>query len=119
MANILVFFSKNRIEIISLNDGRRSEGIAVFTTTRLLAGNFEVAHNLLSKLLKELGAVGFFKRRPKLLIQPLEMTEGGLSMVEKRVFLELGMGSGARSVKLHVGPRLSTQEATQLLSEDL
>lgn len=119
MANILVFFSKNRIEIISLNDGRRSEGTAVFTTTRLLAGNFEDACNLLSKLLKELGAVGFFKRRPKLLIQPLEMTEGGLSVVEKRVFLELGMGSGARSVKLYVGPRLSTQEATQLLSEDL
>lgn len=119
MADFLAFFSKNRIEIIRLNDGRRSEGTAVFTTIRLLAGNFEEAHNLLFKLLKESGELGFFKRRPKLLIQPLEMIEEGLSVVEKRVFLELGMGAGARSVKLHVGPRLSTQEAMQLLNEDL
>lgn len=47
------------------------------------------------------------------------MTEGGLSMVEERIFLELGAGAGARHVKVHVGGRLSAQAAVALLGSRL
>lgn len=116
MADLLVFFRKNNIEVVNLTDGRRSEGSAEFTTTRLLVGGFREADVLLSKLVKDVGARSIFSRRPRLVIQPLEMTEGGLSMVEERIFLELGVSTGARVVKLHIGSRLSEQIAVQVLS---
>lgn len=105
MADLLVYFSKNHIEIVNLSSGKRSEGTSVFTTTRLLVGSFREAELLLSKLVKEVEGKSFFKGL-RLLIQPLEMTEGGLSMVEERIFLELGASTGSRIVKLHVGARL-------------
>ena len=59
---------------------------------------------------------GFFTPQPRLLFQPLEMIEGGLSEVEERVFLELGASAGARHVKVHIGPKLSLQGALDVLN---
>ncbi len=73
------------------------------------------AEALLTRLIKGVRSNGLFAAKPRLIIQPLEMTEGGLSMVEERVFLELGAGAGARHVKVHVGERLSAQAAAALL----
>jgi len=47
--------------------------------------------------------LAFLNAAPRLLIQPLERLEGGLSQVEQRILMELGMGAGARKLALHVG----------------
>jgi len=52
---------------------------------------------------------------PRVLIQPLEMTEGGLSEVEDRLFRELALGAGARKVVIWVGKELSVIEAQEKL----
>jgi hypothetical protein len=117
MSDLIVYLRKNHIEVVNLKDAKAAAGSASFTSTRLLVGNFPEAESLLSRLVKEVGSSGLFSAKPILVIQPLEMTEGGLSGVEERVFLELGLSAGARHVKVHVGERLSTQAAAALLRE--
>jgi hypothetical protein len=73
-----------------------------FTTTRLLIGKFFVAEGCLKNAVKEFGASGFFKRAPKIIIQPHEFLEGGLSEVEDRVLREIALGAGAREVHVLV-----------------
>lgn len=73
-----------------------------FTTTRLLIGKFFVAENCLKNAVKEFGATGFFKRGPKIIIQPHEFFEGGLSEVEDRVLREIALGAGAREAHVVV-----------------
>lgn len=116
MSDLAVYVRKNHIEVVNLKDTRIAAGSASFTTTRLLVGDFVQAEELLARLVKDVLSKGFFSAKPRLVIQPLEMTEGGLSMVEERIFLELGAGTGARHVKVHVGERLSVQAAVALLS---
>lgn len=73
-----------------------------FTTTRLLIGEFSVAERFLENAVKEFGAIGFFKRSPKIIIQPHEFLEGGLSEVEDRVLREVALRAGAREVHVVV-----------------
>jgi hypothetical protein len=73
-----------------------------FTTTRLLIGKFYVAEECLKNAVKEFGAIGFFKRAPKITIQPHEYLEGGLSEVEDRILREIALGAGAREAHVVV-----------------
>lgn len=114
MADLIAYVRKNHMEVMNLKDGAVAMGTGIFTTTRLLVGDFKVAEDLLTRLVKEVKASGLFAAQPRLLIQPLEMIEGGLSAVEERVFLELGAGAGARHVKLHLGEKLDQQEALEV-----
>lgn len=115
MSDLVAYVRKNHIEVMNLKDGATAAGSAAFTTTRLLVGEFKAAEELLARLIKEVKSSGLFSAQPALLIQPLEMTEGGLSTVEERVFLELGAGAGARHVKLHLGTKLDQQAAIALI----
>jgi len=104
------------MEVVNLKDGNVAQGSEAFTTTRLLVGQFKVAEELLTTLVKDVKSRGLFSAQPRLLFQPLEMIEGGLSEVEERVFLELGAGAGARHVKIYVGPKLSQQAALEAIN---
>lgn len=115
MSDLVAYIQKNTMEVMNLKDGAAATGTAAFTTTRLLVGEFKTAEELLTSLIKDVKSSGLFSAQPALLIQPLEMTEGGLSTVEERIFMELGAGAGARHVKLHVGPKLDRQAAIALL----
>jgi hypothetical protein len=88
MSDLIAYVRRNQMEVVNLEDGRVARGQG-----------------------KEVKSRGLFSAQPRLLVQPLEMTEGGLSEVEERVFLELGEGAGARHVKVHTGPKLSQQAA--------
>jgi rod shape-determining protein MreB len=81
-----------------------------FTTARLLIGQFLVAESLLKQALKQVSASRFFSVAPKVLIQPLEMADGGLSEVEERVLREVAMGAGATKVVVWVGAQLNDAE---------
>jgi hypothetical protein len=115
MSDLVAYVRKNHIEVVNLQDTRVAAGSASFTTTRLLVGDFVQAEGLLTRLVKDVRSSGLFAAKPRLIMQPLEMTEGGLSMVEERIFLELGAGAGARRVKVHIGERLSAQAAAVVL----
>tara|TARA_R110002124_G_C8951432_1_gene513352 strand:+ start:2040 stop:2345 length:306 start_codon:yes stop_codon:yes gene_type:complete len=73
-----------------------------FTTTRLLVGTFVPAVECMKEGLANVGATGIFKMKPKLLICPRVMTEGGLSEVEERCLIEVGYSAGAGKVEVHV-----------------
>ena len=116
MSDLVVYVRTNHMEVVNVKNGNVAQGTGAFTTTRLLVGRFQVAEELLTKLVGEVKSKGFFSARPRLLIQPLEMIEGGLCEVEERVFLELGASAGARHVKVHAGQRLSPQAALDVLN---
>lgn len=116
MSDLIVYVQRNQMEVVNLKDGKAAHGNGPFTTTRLLVGEFKVAEELLTRLVKEVKSSGLFSTQPRLLIQPLEMTEGGLAQVEERVLLELGAGAGARHVKLRVGPKLNQQAAVEAIN---
>ncbi len=74
-----------------------------FTSTRLLVGTFIPAVECLKEGLSKLGATGFLKGRPRLLILPQIMTEGGLSEIEERCLREVGFSAGAGKVEVRLG----------------
>lgn len=86
-----------------------------FTTPRLLVGQFQIAQNLLKQAVKKMSKGGIVAISPQVLIQPLEMIEGGLSEIEERVLMEVAMGAGASKVVVWVGPELSDAEVRQKL----
>ena len=74
-----------------------------FTTSRLLVGDFAEAEECLSRGLQEIG-IRRFLRFGKLTIHfyPREMSEGGISEIEQRVYRELGMSAGANRSEIHL-----------------
>jgi rod shape-determining protein MreB len=113
--DVLVYISKNHMEVINLKDGTASVGVMPFTTHRLLVGELTPAAELLHRLLKEVKAGGLLSKPVRMLIQPLALVEGGLSSVEERVLLELGAEVRARDVRVVLGGKISREDALELL----
>lgn len=99
--------SCNQMHLMHLQSGREVhlQADPAFSNQRLLVADFAAAQQLLQRGFAELLPKRFLqlRRPPQLLIQPLERLEGGLSQVEERILLELGLGCGARKVRLHLG----------------
>ena len=88
----------------------------VFTSERLLVGDFAAAEHALKKAMKGFGQTGIFKTSPRMLIQPLEKIEGGLCQVEERIFREIARGAGASKVIVWVGAELIDSQVKDKLS---
>ena len=73
-----------------------------FTTQRLLVGNFDTAWRCIISAEKQLSIKGLFKRKPKVIVEPKEMVEGGISQVEERIFQELALALNPKSVEVQV-----------------
>ena len=86
-----------------------------FTTTRMLVGNFTAADQSLKAAMRGIVKGRFMLTKPRVLIQPLELVEGGLSQIEERALHELALGAGASKVVVWVGPELSDAEVKQKL----
>jgi hypothetical protein len=102
--------SCNQMHLSHLQSGRelRLQADPGFSNPRLLVADFSAAEQLLRRAMAELLPKRFMRLSlpPHLLIQPLERLEGGLSQIEERILLELGLGCGARKVRLHLGNEL-------------
>ncbi len=81
-----------------------------FSTTRLLIGEFSKAQNALKEGIRQVHLGMWFAPSPVVLIQPMELIEGGLSEIEVRILKEVAMGAGGRSVVVWVGHELTDQE---------
>ncbi len=81
-----------------------------FTTERLIIGQFKNAEIALRKGCKKLYLKKWITPSPKVLIQQMEMNEGGLSDVEGRTLKEVSMVVGARAVFVWTGKELTDAE---------
>ncbi|WP_432462897.1 MULTISPECIES: rod shape-determining protein MreB [unclassified Agarivorans] len=78
-----------------------------FSHPRVLFSDFYVGEKLLQYAFNQLSNIKLLRPRPKVVVHPMEKTEGGLTMIENRAFRELAMGAGAIEVKLYTGNPLS------------
>ncbi len=86
-----------------------TEIINPFSHPRVLCADFFVAQKLLMVIFESLIKKTFLSPAPAVVMHPMEKLEGGLTMVERRVFRELAYGSGARNAVVHVGNELPIQ----------
>ena len=113
---IYVQIRKNSIRLRHIEGKKEREIVAQkpFTTTRLLVGQFKDTESLLRKGIQEIGSGGLFQVSPVVVMHPIEMVDGGLSEVEERVYRELALSVGARSVFVHVGKPLTDSEVVSV-----
>lgn len=78
-----------------------------FSHPRALLSDFYVAEKLLQHAFKRLSSSQYLRLRPKVLVHPMEKTEGGITAIEDRAFRELAFGAGAIEIKIHVGKPLT------------
>lgn len=81
---------------------------------RTLIADFVLAEPLLNHCLRALvGKRGLFMPSPRLILQPHQPSEGGLTQIELRALNELGLSAGASKVQIWQGATWSDE---QLLS---
>lgn len=80
------------------------------STKRLLVGDFTTAQQCLKKLIVSVSKKGLIPIAPRILIQPMEMIEEGISESEEKLLIELAFMAGARDVKVYSGIELSDDE---------
>jgi len=76
-----------------------------FSHKRLLLSDFTLAEILLQHIFSTLQK-GKFGVRPRVVIHPMEKTDGGLGQIEIRAFRDLAIGAGARETKVYQGKEL-------------
>ena len=113
---VYVRVRKNQFRVRNLKSKQETtfDAQPPFTTTRLLIGQFIKAEQLLKRALNEMKG-GVFAQAPQVLIQPLEMNEGGLSEVEERILREVAIGAGASKAVVWLGSELSDDEVRNKL----
>ena len=111
-SNVYVKVYKNKFTVKNVDKNNEVVLSAAnpFTTKRLLVGEFNNAEVLLKEALKKLYIDNWLAPSPIIVIQPMEMIEGGLSPVEERVLKELAFGAGGRKVTVWVGDELTNDE---------
>jgi rod shape-determining protein MreB and related proteins len=80
-----------------------------FSHPRLLVANFQKAEKILMHAVREVCAKKLFAPSPRVVIQPMEKLEGGVTDIELRLFRELCLGAGAREVVVYLGSPLAAQ----------
>ncbi|BFM13636.1 hypothetical protein R50072_37890 [Simiduia litorea] len=91
---------KNRIVVSHGDEEVSIVSDEPFSTQRLLVGNFDAAWACVSEAEKKLSIKGIFKPKPKVVVEPKELVEGGISQIEDRVFRELSMALNPKSVEI-------------------
>jgi len=114
---IIVYISSNFMEACNIETDKVAHGVPreSFTTNRLLIGNFEAAAELSRQLVSQVRTSRILKPILKVVVQPLELIEGGLSYIERKAFRDLGLQTGAKEVYLVDARRtkISKSEALQ------
>ena len=114
---IAIAQSTGKRSVLAVGEEARSKarlsGVSVvngFKHPRTLIADFTAAELTLKHFLRELLPHSFFAVSPVMVIHPLALLEGGLTQIEIRALVELGMGAGARKVVLWEGRELSRDE---------
>ncbi|MDC9620878.1 hypothetical protein PSI22_04360 [Xenorhabdus sp. XENO-7] len=124
MADFYLKIKTNQMILKNLNNQRELTIEGNFSSSRLLVGDFYNAELQLRSLLNQHGFMKginkFFGRKHRVLIHPLDQSEGGLCSVEERVLLEMTHASfrlRAKKVVIHQSEHLlSDIEAKNMLN---
>ena len=81
---------------------------------RMLIADFTTAQHQLKEAVK---AVRRGIRAPEVLLHPMELIEGGVTQVEYRMFVELGIGAGASKASVYTGATLSGEAVRRAIRE--
>ena len=85
-----------------------------FASPRMLIADFTMAQHQLKGAVK---SIRRGLRPPQALVHPMERIEGGVTQVEYRVFVELGIAAGASRVGVHTGVPLSGDDVRRAIRE--
>lgn len=86
------------------------EVVNPFVHPRLLIANFPRAEMVMTHAFKQVCRSRVFSPSPRVVVQPMERLEGGLTDVEARAFREMCLGAGAREVVVYVGAPLTSAQ---------
>lgn len=102
----------NRVELKHLDTGQtiNRSSHEKFSSERQVLANFEVALDFLQSLISEIYMGSFLKPSFKILIQVMEKTEGGLSLVEKRAFQDLAEMVNGKQIRFYEGKEMLSDE---------
>ena len=116
---------EHRIRITRFPDGDILErtppaGTNPFSHPRTLLNHFSQAEAFIRACITDAIGNHLAKASPIVVIHPMEKLDGGLTQIERRAFLELGYGAGAREVHVHTGHPLSqvTRDTLGTLEQD-
>lgn len=118
--HVYVRIRRDRLDVRCLETGLAATRTSSpgFSTRRLLVGTVSEANPLLAAAVDEcIGASQFVPARRLFVMHPLEMVEGGVSEVERRVLLELAADSGAAHAVVHEGAELSDEGVRRAADE--
>lgn len=105
---VQVEVKKNGVQTIAaIGDAANFNSINPFSHPRVLFADFFVAEKLLQCIIKQLIGKTPLSPAPAIVLHPMEKTEGGLTMIENRAFMELALSAGARDAVIYQGAELS------------
>lgn len=110
---IYIRLYKNRAKVSRLDNGTTIEKTAstAFSNERIILGDYLVAEEFLKGIIQELIPKKTFSTRFTFILHPLELTEGGLTEVEKRAMRDSAIHVGANEVYISESPiELTPQE---------
>ena len=85
-----------------------------YASPRMLIADFTTAQHQLKEAVK---SVRRGLRAPEILLHPMELIEGGVTQVEHRVFVELGVGAGASKAAVFTGAPLGGEGVRRAIRE--
>jgi rod shape-determining protein MreB and related proteins len=111
---------ENRIQVRNVGNRESVEILATkpFSHSRALVGDFDAAYACLKTAISAAKGSGLVFRM-RILIQPMEKIEGGLTQVEDRLFTELALRCGASKVLPWAGESLSDEAVIEKLRTGL
>jgi len=105
---------KNRIRLSVPAKGVVVEEHGTFSHPRSLIGQFQEGELALARALAKAYPTKLLTRRPRMVIHAKELLDGGLTQIEERALMEMGLGAGAMKVKIWQGADLSPQQLEEV-----
>jgi len=111
---VQVFRSKFIVRNVDSGESTEVSRDQSYASPRMLIADFTMAQHQLKEAVK---SVRRGPRAPTMLIHPMELIEGGITQVEHRTFVELGLGAGASKASVYSGETLSSEGIKKAIRE--
>ena len=115
-ATVYVQIQKNQFDMKYIEEDKSTSLTAFpsFSTQRMLIGEYSVAEHLFKKGVKELIGSVWIPPMFRIIMQPMELTDGGLCQVEERILHQLASSMQPRTIKIHIGDLLGDEDVLTL-----
>ena len=112
--HVQVFRSKFIVRNVDSGESTEESRDQSCASPRMLIADFTMAQHQLNEAVK---SVRRGLRAPTMLIHAMELIEGGITQVEYRTFVELGLGAGASKASVYSGAPLSSEGIKKAIRE--